>query len=129
MALRGERKTIEKKHLSFLADYIGKKTLRTVDFAPLLNEPDNAQSKLEEFNSVMGSGDLERINQWFGESMNSKSWRTMWLAEKGRSHRRDNPRSEQTLRKELAESVKEWAGTDDINEAVRALLEAVKNGR
>ena len=53
MALRGERKTIEKKHLSFLADYIGKKTLRTVDFAPLLNEPDNAQSKLEEFNSVM----------------------------------------------------------------------------
>jgi len=131
MALRGERKRIEKKHLPFLVDYLGKKSLKHDDFAALLNTQDLAQvpGKIAEFNAVMESGDLVGINKWFDDSINSKSWRTMWLAEKGRSHRRANPRSEQTLHKEVADSVKEWAGVEDINEAVRLLLDAVKNGR
>lgn len=108
---------------------MGKKSLRPEDFAALLNDQDKVQEKIQEFNDIMSSRNLDRINRWFSESVNGKAWRTMWLAEKGRSHRRANPRSEQTLHKELADSVKEWAGTGDINEAVRLLLESVKNGQ
>ena len=131
MAIRGQRKTIEKQHLTFLLDYLGKKSLKAEDFVTLLNEQDQnlVQEKIQQFNAVMASRDLAKINQWFADSINSKAWRTMWLAEKGRSHRRANPRSEQTLHKELADSIKEWAGTGDINEAVRKLWESVKDGR
>lgn len=131
MAIRGQRKTIEKQHLSFLVDYLGKKSLKPEDFATLLNEQDQnqVQEKIQEFNDVMASRNLVKINQWFAKSVNGKAWRTMWLAEKGRTHRRANPRSEQTLHKELADSVKEWAGNDDINEAVKLLLATVKNGQ
>ena len=74
----------------------------------------------------MASQDLDAINAWFGKNISGKAWRTMWVAEKSREHRRMNPRSEQTIHKDLAEEVKKWAGTSDINDAVRMLLSAVQ---
>lgn len=128
--MRGRRKVIAESHLIFLNDYIGKKTLKPEEFKALLvDQESDAAMKAQEFKEVMATQDLAAINDWFGINMNGKAWRTMWLAEKGREHRRMNPRSEQTVHKELAEELKAWARTSDINDAVRVLLDAVKDGR
>lgn len=123
------RKTIEAEHLEFLADYIGKKIINVDEFASLLAEPGKADQRAKEFKKVMAGGDLEKINDWFNTVLTPQAWRTMWLASAGRDRRQRNPRSEQTIYKELAEEMKAWAGTDDINEAARKMLAAVKNGR
>lgn len=128
--MRGRRKAIAESHLSFLNNYIGKKTLKPEEFKALLvDQESDADMKAQEFKAVMSTQDLAAINDWFGININGKAWRTMWLAERSREQRRMNPRSEQTVHKELAEELKAWARTSDINEAVRALLDAVKDGQ
>lgn len=124
-----ERKKIEKGHLAFLADYIGKKIITIEDFSSLLAEPGKAEQKAKEFKKVMAAGDLDHINDWFNSALTPQAWRKMWLASAGRANRQANPRSEHTIHKELAEQIKVWAGSDDINEAARMLLAAVKKGR
>lgn len=125
--MRGRRKTIEESHLIFLNDYIGKKTLKPEEFKALLvDQVEDVGAKADEFKEVMATEDLAAINKWFGQNVNGKAWRTLWIAENSREHRRANPRSEQTIRRDLAEEVKKWAGTSDINDAVRVLLDAVK---
>lgn len=123
------RKKIEEQHLAFLADYIGKKILNVDEFAGLLTEPEKAGQRVKEFKKVMEAGDLERINTWFNAALTPQAWRTMWMANLGRDHRQRNPRSEQTIHKDLADKIKAWAGSEDINEAVKKMLAAVKKGR
>ena len=128
--MRGRRKIIVESNLIFLNSYIGKKTLKPNEFQELLSDQNaDVSTKIAEFQEVMASQDLDAINDWFGANVSGPAWRTMWLAEKSREHRRMNPRSEQTIHKVLAEELKGWAGTSDINEAVRGLLDAVKTGQ
>lgn len=124
--MRGKRKVIEEKHLPFLISYIGKKTLKLSEFEAMLNEPEMAESLAEEMMAVLRSGDLVAINALLPSRINSPAWRRLWLSEKGREHRRQNPRSEHTIRRDLAEELKDWADNNDINEAVEVLLDYVK---
>ena len=118
--MRGRRKTIEESNLIFLNDYVGKKTLKPDEFRAMMADQEaDVEGKVEEFKEVMATQDLDAINAWFGSNISGKAWRTLWLAEKSREHRRANPRSEQTIHKELAEGVKKWSGASDINDAVR----------
>lgn len=124
-----KQRRIELEDIEFLKDYVGKKILKET-FTDMLAEPERSNKVQAFFEKAIRDENIEALNKWIDNDITKEAKTTLLTAARGRGYRKNNPRSEHTLRKSLALEVMEWIGTDDINEAVQLLLEkAKKTGR
>ena len=123
-----KRKTVEEQHLAFLNTYFSKKLAEKTLYS-LLEENCSLEYAEGDLKACLEREDPERFNAWFDRYLSNQGRKTIWTAFRNIGYRKKNPRSEQELRKSVADQVMKWAETeniDNLNDAVLALLEGPK---
>lgn len=123
--MAGKPKRIEPSDLEFIRTYIGGRILNGT-FADMLVNPDQHNKIKKAFEKAASDGDLAGLNKWLDQDVTPAARKSVWGAARSREHRRQNPRAEHTLTKKNALAALEWAGVDDIDQAVSMLLKAAQ---
>ena len=125
----GKQKRVELGHVAFLKTYFSKKLVDGT-LITLLNSASAKEDAEQDLRDALKLDDPEKLNQWFHDYLSKEGRKTIWAAFRSAGYRRKNPRTELELGRVVVKDVMSWAesqGIDDLNEAVRRLLEEQNN--